>query len=163
MPQPGDLILVHMLEPQAVGSYFSRERWPLHITLMPWFGAPATLRSQLHVGLNQVAQSQPAEQVVIGDQALFGPNQDVPVELLTEPGALQPLHEALLSLVQLLQLPLVNPQWTGENYRPHIARYNGQHVDAGDAFTVADMYLVELQRDSSCQILTRLELKGLNG
>lgn len=160
MARPGDLIVVHMLEPQAVGSYFSRQRWPLHITLLPWLAAAEPQVAQLRQQLQRLALAQPPLSLTVGEEAQFGPQQDIPVNVIANQEALQPLHQALVNLAQLLQLPLAGANYTGKNFRAHISRYEERYASKGDQLAINDFYLVALQRDNSCQIVGRYELKG---
>lgn len=163
MAQPGSLIVVHMLEPQAVGSYFDRQRWPLHITLLPWFHATQERHHQLEQELTRVAQSTPPISVAVGEQHMFGPGKNVPVNIIADREKLQSLHESLLSLTRLLQLPLDNAAFTGRQYTAHISRYEDRFVNQGDTLRVADFYLVQLLDGRTCQIISRFELRGRNG
>jgi len=160
MAQPGDLILVHMLEPQAVGSYFSCQRWPLHITLLPWFSASAEQVVRLREQLQKLAFAAAPFTVTVGAEAQFGPQQDIPVNVIADPAALQQLHQALLSLTQLLQISLVNADYVDKNYRAHISRYEGRYANEGDHIALHDFYLVQVQRDNSCQIIGNFELRA---
>jgi 2'-5' RNA ligase len=159
MARPGDLIVVHMLEPQAMGSYFSRSRWPLHITLLPWFSANEAQLLQLRRQLQQLALTLPPVTAVVGAEAQFGPQQNIPVNVIAG-NMLQPLHQALLNLAQLLQLPLASTDYTDKNFTAHISRYEDRYASEGDQLALHDFYLVALQRDNSCQIVGRFELKG---
>jgi 2'-5' RNA ligase len=163
MARAGDLIVVHMLEQQAVGSYFDRKRWPLHITLLPWFGATQPQHEPLRRGLSQLALTMPPITVAVGEQAMFGPNHDMPVHLVANKTELQSLHQALLGLTKLLQLPMQNPQYTGPDFTPHVSQYEDRHVNIGDTITVGDVYVVQLIEGRTCQIIGRFELKGRNG
>jgi 2'-5' RNA ligase len=159
--RPGDMILVHMLEPQMVGSYFDRGRWPLHITLMPWFSSPTERRRELEAALKLLAQATPPASLIIGEPALFGPNKDIPVQLVAEAGKLRPLHQGLLDLLKLLQLPLTaGHSFIGPEYTPHVSQYEDRRTEPGQRVEASDFYLVELQRNNTCQITARYELKG---
>lgn len=160
MARPGSLIVVHMLEPQMVGSYFDRRRWPLHITLLPWFDAAQDQHIPLRQSLIQVALTQPPVQVTAGAVAQFGARQNAQVNVIAEAGALQSLHQALLDAVRLLDLPMQNTAHVGPAFRPHVTRYEDRYVNLGDKLRVSDFYLVKLEEGSICQILARFELKG---
>ena len=163
MAHPGDLILVHMLELQEVGSYFDRHRWPLHITLLPWFRASPEQRQQLRQSLTRLAQTVPPATVTVGAITQFGPNKDILVNLIADQTALATLHQALFDLTRMLGMPLVSSEWTGPNFTAHIGRYEDRYADAGDAVHIGDFYLVTLLDGSTCQILGRFELKGWHG
>ena len=160
MARPGDLILVHMLEPQEIGSYFDRHRWPLHITLLPWFSARPDQHAQLRQTLTQVAQTVPPAAVTVGGIAQFGPHKDIPVNLIADQTTLVPLHQALLDLIHELGMPLVSAEWIGPTFTAHISRYEDRHANAGDTVRVGSFYLVQLLNERTCQILGRFDLNG---
>ncbi|HEX7963559.1 MAG TPA: 2'-5' RNA ligase family protein [Candidatus Saccharimonadales bacterium] len=160
MARPGSLMVVHMLEPQMVGSYFDRHRWPLHITLLPWLDAAQDQHIPLRQSLVQVALTQPPVVVTAGDVEQFGAKQSVPVNGIAEAGALQPLHQALLDAVRLLDLPMQDTTHVGPAFRPHVTRYADRYVNLGDKLHINDFYLVKLEEGSICQILARFELKA---
>jgi 2'-5' RNA ligase len=157
MVRVGDLIIVHMLQPQAVGSYFDRQRWPLHITLLQWFGATQSQHEPLERSLRLLAQAAPSVSVTVGEEAAFGPNREVPVHVITQSQPLMTLHQDLLSLINLLQLPLRSPQYTGEHFTPHVTQHEDRHARIGDTITVSDFYLVQLFEESTCQIIDRFD------
>lgn len=163
MARPGDLILVYMLEPQAVGTYFDRKRWPLHITLLPWFSASRDQHSQIKNSLAYVAQSTSAIPVEVGERALFGPLQDIPVNLISNQDNLRKLHQNLLNAIGLMQLPLVNPKYTGADYTAHISQYEDRYANQGDKIMVDSIYLVQLTNPNTCQIIAKFDIRGGNG
>jgi hypothetical protein len=161
MPKPGSLIIVHMLDPQEVGSYFDRSRWPLHITLLQWFGAIQEQHRAVRQELLRIAGSTAPVTVAVGDEAMLGPDKSVVADLIANKTLLQPLHQALYDVVRLMQLPLENEQYDGENYLPHVTRQPGNHyVTRGQQIRVDDIYLVQLVEGTMCQFLARFDLRG---
>jgi 2'-5' RNA ligase len=162
MPKPGSLVVVHMLDSQEVGSYFDRSRWPLHITLLQWFEATQEQHREVRQELARIAQDAVPVTVIVGSEAMLGPDETVAVDLIADKTVLRPLHQALYDAVHLLQLPLESEQYDGENYLPHVARQPGHHyVTHGQQIRVDDMYLVQLVDGPLCQILARFELRGV--
>jgi hypothetical protein len=162
MIQPGSYAVVHMVRPQEVGSYFDRARWPLHITLLPWFGAGAP-HAVVRRELSRLSQDTAPFDVIVGEQAMFGTNKDVPVRLLTDQTPVLSLHHTLLESLRLSQLTLADEEvmWAGDKFIAHITEQpNGVLVNAGDRLRMDDWYLVTLQDPRRCQILARFELRG---
>jgi len=162
MIKPGSFAVAHMIQPQEIGSYFDRSRWPLHITLLPWFGAGAS-HAEVRRELSRLAQEIVPFDVTVGQQALFGTNKDVPVRLLTDQTPVLQLHHTLLESLRLLQLSLADEEtmWAGDKFIAHSTEQrNGMLLNTGDRLHVDAMYLITLQDPQLCQILARFELRG---
>jgi len=159
MAEAGDYILVYFAEPVEVGFRFERRRgdWPLHITLAPWFyGAmDAPLQRALHI----VAQPIAPVTVRVGGEALFGPNKDIPVNIISNPEALYELHESLLAAVQTADGVVEDSQFIGDNYMPHITQHDGnRRRHDGDEIFLDDFHLVQLDEQNMCQVVAQFSL-----
>jgi hypothetical protein len=64
---PGDCIVVYFLKPQPPGYEFARTRddWPLHITLVPWFGNVAV--EDIRAALQKCAEAVKPFTLVLGE------------------------------------------------------------------------------------------------
>ncbi len=138
MARPGDLILVHMLESQEEGSYFDRKRWPLHITLLPWFEAPdlEMVRAKLTAKLKGIKSFE----VTVGERSFHGDYKGRPVMEINNSPQLQHLHETLLSVIQENQWPLQG-RYTSKLYSPHVTQKAGR--DAAGTLHIAAVYIAE--------------------
>ncbi len=159
MAEPGDYILVHFVEPIEVGYRFERHRntWPLHMTLVPWFyGAQdAPLRRALEIVAEPIAPAR----VRVGGEALFGPNKDIPVNVISNPEVLHELHESLLAAVQTAD-GVVESTFIGDNYTPHITHHDGARRREGDEESVGDFHLVQLHEHNTCEVVAAFSLGG---
>lgn len=158
MAEASDYILVHFVEPVAVGYQFERSRnaWPLHITLVPWFYGAMDM--PLQRALQIVARPIAPVTVRVGGEALFGPNKDIPVNVISNPEALHELHESLLVAVQTAEGVVENPQFIGDTYTPHITHHGSGRRHEGDAVQVGDFHLVQLHEQNKCQVVARFPL-----
>ncbi len=151
------LILVHMLTPQPLGSYFDCELWPLHITIVPWFSAQAADHATIRRALNQAALNENAVDVTVGTEITQGAQLVNPI---VEQGILQPLHQTLLTVVRELQMPLVSEEWVGDAYQAYIAKQSDErHATTGEIVHVGDITLVHVADDRTCQILATFTLR----
>lgn len=148
----GSLIIIHLVERRSEGTTFRRKRtaWPLHVTPVPWFTIDDNQRSQLPAALDAYVTKKQAFTVHIGDLELFGPHQDVPVNLINEQAPVAQLHDELMAIVRRLGVQFHGNasaySGTEQTYRAHITHHqaaDGLHrrfpgdEEVFDGFTVA--------------------------
>lgn len=154
MPETGDYILVYFLERQLSGKRFLRTRneWPMHITLVPWFSVSdeqALIRS-----VQSLAKSTSPFDVPLGDIKGFGNNATVTVA--ADQSAVGKLHQTLLGLVRDT---VHDMQWVNERYVAHVTHHDGQPVpQPGTVLPVHDFWLVRLRPENMCEITRRFTL-----
>lgn len=168
-------ILVHLVEDVPVGHTFRRSRgaWPLHMTLAPWFALSSEnalrLREQLAAALGSVQSFA----VTVGGEALFGPEKDVPVNLVLPTDQLITLKQQLDMALEANNAEQLHHEYRGVTggWRPHITH----HTDAagvlhrrfdGDEITVDRVTLVRLlpgAEGGSCQIIEHFTLGAYRG
>lgn len=121
------------------------EQWPLHMTVIPPFRMP----NQTHEAsvLERIRQSgrqlgviklgfgairSGAIPIEIGNRAMFGEKNDLPVvEILDPSGKLAELHLALLEDLGRIGCEYINlnPEWVGANYSPHATMKSGRELN----------------------------------
>lgn len=164
MPGSGTYIAVYMLQPQAIGSYFDRSRWPLHITLLPWFDVVSNKHDSLQHELGQLERTKPPIKITVGDTALFGPDRNVPVNIIASQDEVKSLHLSLLQIAHLLRLPLTDTSWVDGRYIAHITKRDGHpHPDVGDSLLLDGFYIVRLVDAALCQVVSYHQLRGSDG
>lgn len=96
----GSLIIVHLVEPMAVGKMFPRHRanWPLHVTLVPWFYIADERRHKMLEALQTYLSTEQPFSVHVGEEKKFGPDKNVPVNLIDEQEPVRRLHNALVKV-----------------------------------------------------------------
>lgn len=150
-----EYILVALLSDYQPGDTFAQ--WPLHVTLVPWFD-PRDL-SEFVAHLQNVAAKYGSIESTVGEKRIWGPNT---VNVITRVPQLQRLHLELLSLVRAHGTLLINEQYTGSNYTPHITHQKGVSAKEGSSVVLDTIYLVEKQvhvRENT--IKTKIILKGV--
>lgn len=161
MAKTGDFILVHFINPQSIGLTFERRRmqWPLHITLIVWFGLPAAARQdELEARLQEVAGSSAPFDLEIGPVAYFGPKKDVPVNTVLNQSPAHSLHINLKKTLDTLEVSYQSEQWTGNAFTAHITQHGDAEVEAGTTLRIEDFYLAELLPKNTCRVVKRYDL-----
>ncbi len=164
MPKPGDLLLVHMLHPEPVGSYFDRGSWPLHMTLARWFTSDVpiqTLRQELLQASRRIA---PLE-ITVGPEVLFGLEYTIPVNLIVEQAHVAQLHQMLLAVLVQLGVSMADPTvWTGKGYQAHVTvQSEDKRTMPGDKILVDNFHMVRLADKRTCEIIAAFPLGASNG
>lgn len=126
-------MLVAFLDEYEVGYEF--ERWPHHITILPWFKANRQALEALAVicleHLPIVAE--------VGEASWFGFNQDIAVNLVDSESLIS-FHRALLNRPGVLGLK--DSRHTGPDYRPHITLQGQNDPQTGQELTISSIYLI---------------------
>lgn len=102
-------------EPFEQGQEF--DVWPLHITLVPWF--KDAKQSKVSDGLEAISGYIKPFHVHLGEKALFGARNDIPVRLVKENDTLLNLHLKALTVVHDAKGQL-DYGIVGYRYRPHM-------------------------------------------
>jgi hypothetical protein len=145
-----NLILVAFVEPVADGLEFPRDDWPLHITLVKFDvdGGPGTGLPDRIAGLiDQPVRSALGQRLSIGADAGFGRMQSIPVSLVEPSRPLQSLHETLVRTVVDLPGKVPTPNYTMENYRPHVSHHGDKRMRPGDDVVLDRVALVDMAPD----------------
>ena len=115
-------VIVAFLKSPDEGMVFDASQWPLHITVIPPFFVDALYDQATFLkDIEQSTSKTESISFTIGEKTLFGKNNDVPVFTLQKNAGLERLHNLLLkTLHQRYRVSFTEPQFVGENYRPHI-------------------------------------------
>jgi 2'-5' RNA ligase len=165
MPKTGDLILVHLVDERPIGTQFERTRnaWPLHITIAPWFMADEHVATQC---LTTVAASITPFAVQVGERQLFGGDHDIPVNVIRpqDQQSLKHLHKAFVAALRGAAASFVSEQWMGDRYRAHITKHDvpGGERHEGDGEQIDAVHLVRLLDNNICEVVRRIPLGGSN-
>jgi 2'-5' RNA ligase len=157
MATTGDYILVCFLDEEPIGKRWQRSRnsWPLHITLVPWFNLtqPATLVKQLRAIASQLRPF-----MVTFDKAESF-NEHTMVTLLREQQDVMVLHENLLQALGRLNAHLTSGAWIHDNFKAHVTHHRGMHIpQGGEALRISKISLVELAPMNYCKLIQQFEL-----
>jgi hypothetical protein len=128
MEQTGEvheLVLVHLLDVPSAGAMFNQ--WPLHLTIMPWIEIPDMVTAV--EAITESLKGIKSIPVALGDEAHFGPHQDLEVTLAQQNPELLALHKKLLGVIALHDWTL-RGNYTGDQYKPHISHKAGKKPTA---------------------------------
>jgi 23S rRNA (cytidine1920-2'-O)/16S rRNA (cytidine1409-2'-O)-methyltransferase len=115
-------ILVYLVEQRPVGERFAKTRaaWPLHITLVPWFVLHAGQESALRAALARYAKATLQFSATVGVEEHFGPEHDVPVNVIADQTKLRKLHDGLRQVAA----PYAELQDETGDFRAHITHHH---------------------------------------
>lgn len=132
---------------------------PLHMTALPWFVsglAPEHVVRELKV----VGQSLRPVTTRATDEALFGPEQDIPVVRLERTPELLSLHLGLVALMRNVEGEL-DTRWVGaDNWNPHVTHQPESRLHSGDIVQITDLDLITKRPDGMRELVARVELGG---
>lgn len=131
------------LVPLAVGDTVDRHAWVPHVTLIGNFLAPGP-GAAAEVVRAFAARTAPIR-FEVGEEAWFGPDRTVLVDLVEVP-LLRRLHTRLLGELEagVDGLEMLLPHHTREEYRPHRTVTAGPRPSRGDVLEADSVALVEL-------------------
>ena len=117
--------------------------WPLHITLVPWFATDDI--EKLKYNLADVLGHDHQILVAVGEERTWGPNS---VNVIENSTPLHDMHNRVLTLIETSGKLLVNKQYTGINYTPHITHQKSLAKRPGDNVIINNVYIVERDIES---------------
>jgi hypothetical protein len=133
------LLFVHFAGERELSSLTSL---PTHITLVSWFRLDAELTGPLTEAARFIVSRFAPIHTIAGEEAMFGRNGDILVNVLRHGPFIQELHNALLSLVLEIGGEMESMEWSGHNYRPHITRKPDLAFSPGNEFVIQKLSLV---------------------
>lgn len=120
--------------PVMIGTCY--EQLPLHCTLFQYFETDEP-RESIARELRSLCGFSPSFQLTRGMRTRFGPQNDIPVFLVQAQSGLHKLHWNVLLLLRDLRARILNPEWAGDGYRPHVT-IQGTHPFLDGATVTAD-------------------------
>ncbi len=137
------LIVVSFFQELEPGYRFSASDWPLHLTLVRPFSTEEPVED-IETALTEVFSEQSAITIDFGEVAQFGPREDVPVTTVVKTPELQDLHDRLLAVVEVPDA-VNNPQWSGNEYRPHVSHQRQGAMPPGESAQLRQAALLDYQ------------------
>ncbi len=137
---PGDRLIAMFTDNSAAGDRFSR--WPLHITIVPWFRLPADPK-QLSIGLRKALYDIKSFDAGLTGRALFGPHHNRPAHLV-EPEAFAQIEAKVRRYLHQKRAWLVDETTkTRHPFRPHITFQNGEKLTDDRQIHCSSLAIVE--------------------
>jgi 2'-5' RNA ligase len=141
--EPQTLVVAALFHPLSIGTTFSRQAWPAHVTLASNFVVDESAERVGRAVHSVLVHYEPIPIVFEGD-AKFGPNRDVTVQLVGSP-QLHQLHEQLADTLEALTgwVP-AEPNYWRSGYRPHMTHVPSASVHEGDTAELASIVVAAL-------------------
>ncbi len=142
--KPYRYFIAYMLDDLPIGAKFKPSA--LHILVLPWF-ALETDEGPFLTWFYDHFDRVPAFNAVVGKQKLFGPQKDVPVNLMEPERKFMQLHMLALSW-----FGKVGARWAekdpfvGSDYVPHVAQRRGFVLTEGERLPITSLTLVKAAR-----------------
>lgn len=158
--KPYRYLIAHMLDNLPIGAKFKPSA--LHISILPWF-ALETDEGPFLTWFYDHFDKIPTFSATVGEQKLFGPKKDVPVNLLEPEQKFMQLHMLALSW-----FGKVGARWAerdpyvGNDFVPHVAQRHGFVLREGQTLAIASLTLVKAARreDQIRQVAAKAKLYG---
>lgn len=159
MNKATDLVIVSFLDDHKEGNTFVRSKhggWPLHITIYPWFGVKNF--DKFEQELTSITEFTRPFIVEVGEERMFGKDQDVPVRIIENQSNLIKLHKKFDEIVAS-DGELFDSSWIRDKYNAHITFHHGARMPVeGEAVEVNHVYLVKMLDDDNCRFLKKYPL-----
>ncbi len=129
--QEFDYIIFHDIENNIPGKIL--EKWPLHITLTPYFLLENLAENDLLNIVKKYISNVGSIAINIKDQAYFGPKNNILVSRVDDvSGKLRDLHLTLISVIGKLGCSFSDLKYSNANYSPHITHLPNKQLPETD-------------------------------
>lgn len=153
-------MVVLEIEPVSVGTVYVA--LPLHCTVVHWFRSDC-VPAQIGGTIEPIIRATQPLHLVSSASALFGLDQDIPVNVLEENLALRNFHHALLDGLKTLGVEHTHDEWVAAGYRPHVTRQRSGFFEVRRTHLARRAYLVEAMIPETLQqkkIISKIVLQG---
>lgn len=151
-------ILVFMIDTLDDGEF---SKWPLHITLIPWFEYQDDEIKLVDVLNSQIPRKVRMVKGKVGKKTWFG--YSTPVRLVEPKDDLQKLHNKLLDLLKVAGVEFSSKSFTGPRFTPHVTTRGSRTIDGGQTFELNSTTLVRAVSDHPMLRQKVAELQFLEG
>ncbi len=137
-------LIAYLLDDLPISAKFKPSA--LHITILPWFALETDEGPFLTWFYNHFDRV-PAFNATVGKKKLFGPQKDVPVNLMEPERKFMQLHTLALSW-----FGKVGARWAekdpyvGNDYLPHVAQRQGFVLEEGQTLPITSLTLFKAAR-----------------
>ncbi len=139
VPRKKEYIIAYLLEPLTEDTNFGR--WPLHITLIPWFEIDKSDKAKNVV--RKISSSHKPFSTTVGEKALFGSDHNIEVYVVKEKQPLRTLHNALVTELKAAGANFLDIKYMNDNYNPHITKKSYANVQPGYQLKISKIHLIE--------------------
>jgi 2'-5' RNA ligase len=143
----------YLVEPRQVGDRSNHT--PQHLTLSP--PTPANEADVLQAASETAKRFDPFE-IALGEHAMFGPNEDIPVMVIEPNFILQALHKILISKLEEKGILFKDNRYIGDRYAPHIALKRYHPNISGDRLLID--HIAVMRKDDDIKTVLAKEPLG---
>jgi len=133
-----------MRQRYKVSPEFLPSEWPLHLTLLGNFTTNAPIEHIINALINYTENIKPFE-ITVGNESLFGINEDILVSVLQTNGAIKELHNGLKGIMDAQEAIYDNSNFVGTGYNPHVTVQETTRLNTGQKILVGDITLVDME------------------
>lgn len=142
-PMPRPFAVVAVPAPLEEGARFPRAVWPAHVTLASNFTVDTALVQVVDAVRAACVDVEPMT-IRFEEKAQFGPNQDIPVQLVSSAHVVS-LHERLADVLEALpQFAAEEPLYWRAGYRPHMTHVAGRDTPEGSKAVLRIVVIAEI-------------------
>lgn len=139
--------IVFFLKKNTVQAQFPASQWPLHLTFLGGINLPAASTDQFLASLEAYTKDLGPFFVLPSTRALYGPNQNIVAMSIVQSTMLRAMHEDFLEMVDKYGGTVDEPQYTHNNFIPHVTEQANDKVQEGVPFQITDYTLVDMNPD----------------
>lgn len=142
------LLACLMLEKVKLHQKFNK--WPLHLTIVPWFSISPQNLSSFLASLQKASRG--INSITIKPKGLdyFGPKKDIRVFRVENNPKLLRLHQDLLKILDSCNAQLESSKYTGKNFIPHVTAAGNYQLKTS---VCRELYIVCLHEKNIRQIV----------
>lgn len=141
-----EYLLTSSIDPIKKGEQYE-DSLPRHVTVQQWF--TLGYERAFHNALQNYATTLTPFEIIGDDEALFGPNNDVPVRKVRNIGRLAAVHTQTKELLEKFGGSLRRPEWAGTGYNPHVTYVDGIAIDRDETVTLKNIELIKRDEGST--------------
>lgn len=147
------LLACLMLEDEPLLQEFNK--WPLHITLVPWYEISNSKLPEFLEYLENTAKDIGQVKTVTDKIDYFGRNRNIMVRTIQRNDQLERLHKGVLKAMDTCGECVVSKCST---FRPHVSVLSKQDVGAAELLIFKDIYLVARNSTRNRQVVAKIQL-----
>lgn len=145
-----ELVVLGPLTPMKVGDEFAAGAIPLHVTVLPNVRVAESALPELIDRIAVISNDTPTASTIAGATERFGADRDIIVTTLHITASIRRLHARLSDAARAVGGVVVDPDYNGDGYQPHVTR-----TATGDVAPAARVELTSLVT-LDCTTLTRI-------
>lgn len=136
-------VFVKLLEEPPKSGVFDMKNWPLHVTIVPRFSCSGDI-SELTSLAEQTVQDLDPVSTTVSEEALFGPEENIPVSLLMMTDELRAMHQLLYDKLVEHGAVFDEPQYCGAGFQAHATVQESGKLNKGDNVIINELSLIDM-------------------